>query len=285
MLCSVARESALANFEHASTKSTFYELPIHASDLSPCFFQQQGKAHLPTLNMPFFKRVQLLKIQYPCFLTPLQCFVQQQESGKAKLHRLRKPFERCKVLIVDEVSMVGCRMLRDIHSRLCEMMQCEDKPFGGMCVVLMGDFVQLTPVGQTELFGSVKVQVGGQDLNDVFGREWFQKFDEVSLVKQHRATCPQDATSVSAFLAWTASAVQTRMEFVDTIVGIIPEEFQDPTWQKTTIVSTDQKTVHAVNEVMFQQFAIARGLPIVARRLPMVDKYEMDTIQISYMTR
>ena len=67
----------------------------------------------------------------------------QCESGKAKFHRLRKLFEGCKVLIVDEISMVGCRMLRDIHSRLCEIMQCENKPFGGMCVVLMGDFVQL----------------------------------------------------------------------------------------------------------------------------------------------
>ena len=142
-----------------------------------------------------------------------------------------------------------------------------------MCVVLMGDFVQLTPVGQTELFGSVKVQVGGQDLNDVFGRELFQKFDEVSLVKQHRATDPQYAASVSAFREWTTSALQTRMEFLDTMVQITLEPFKDPTWQETTIVSIDQKTVHAVNEVMLQRFAIARGLPIVAWRLPMVDNY------------
>ena len=193
----------------------------------------------------------------------LQC-----KSNKAKLHRLRKLFQGCKVLIVDEVSMVSCRMIRDIHSRLCEIMQCQDKPFGGMCVVLMGNVVQLTPVGQTELFGSVKVQVGGQHLNDVFGRELLQKFDEVSLVKQHRATDPQYATSVSAFREWTASALQTRMEFVDTIVEITPEEFKDPTWQETPIVSTDQKTVHTVNEVMLQRFASARGLPIVAWRLP-----------------
>ena len=139
----------------------------------------------------------------------LQC-----ESDKAKLHRLRKPFEACKVLIVDEVSMVGCRMLRDIHSRLYEIMQCQDKPFGGMCVVLMGDFVQLMPVGQTELFGSVKVQVGGQDVNDVFGREYFQTFDEVSLVKQHRATDPQYAASVPAFREWTNSALQTKSKRV-----------------------------------------------------------------------
>ena len=145
-------------------------------------------------------------------------------SGKAKLHRLRKLFEGCKVLIVDEVSMVGCRMLRDIRSRLCEIMQCGDKPFGGMCVVLMGGFVRLTPVGQTELFGCVKVQDGGQDLNDVFGRELFQKFDEVSLMKQHRATDSQYATSVSAFCEWSASALQTRMEFENTIMKITPEK-------------------------------------------------------------
>ena len=59
-------------------------------DHSQCFVQQQGKAHLPTLNMPFFKRVQLLKIPYPCFLTPLQCFVEQ--PSKAHLPTLNMPF-------------------------------------------------------------------------------------------------------------------------------------------------------------------------------------------------
>ena len=53
--------------------------------------------------------------------------------------------------------------------------------------------------------------------------------DEVSLVKQHRATDPQYAPSVSAFREWTTSALQTRMEFLDTIVEITPEEFNDPT--------------------------------------------------------
>ena len=171
--------------------------------------------------------------------------------------------------------MVGCLMRRDVHSRLCQIMQCQDKTFGGMSVVLMGDFVQLTRVGQMELFGCPKVQVGGQDLNDVFGRELFQKFDEVSLVKKHRSTDPEYATSVSAIREWTPTALQTRMEFVDSIVEMTPEEFKDPTWQETTNVSTDQKTVHVVNEVMLRRFAIAQGLPIVAWRLPMVDKYEM----------
>ena len=36
----------------------------------------------------------------------------QFEIDKAKLHRLCKSFEECKVLVVDEVSVVGCRMLQ-----------------------------------------------------------------------------------------------------------------------------------------------------------------------------
>ena len=46
--------------------------------------------NLPTLNMSFFHKVQLGQTQHPCFLTPLQCFVQWQ--GKAHMPTLNMPF-------------------------------------------------------------------------------------------------------------------------------------------------------------------------------------------------
>ena len=46
--------------------------------------------NLPTLNMSFFHKVQLGQTQNPCFLTPLQCFVQWQ--GKAHMPTLNMPF-------------------------------------------------------------------------------------------------------------------------------------------------------------------------------------------------
>ena len=46
--------------------------------------------NLPTLNMSFFHKVQLGQAQNPCFLTPLQCFVQWQ--GKAHMPTLNMPF-------------------------------------------------------------------------------------------------------------------------------------------------------------------------------------------------
>ena len=38
-------------------------------------------------------------------------------------------------------------------------------------------------------------------------------------------------------------------------------------------MSTDQKMVHAANQVMVQQYAKRTGVPVVAWRLPMADKY------------
>ena len=69
------------------------------------------------------------------------------------------------------------------------------------------------------------------------------------------------------------SALKTRMDSSDTVSEISEEEISYPSRQQATIVGTDQKTIHAVNEVMLKPFAIDQELPIVAWRLPMVDKY------------
>ena len=70
------------------------------------------------------------------------------ENKRATLDRLRRSFLGCKVLVVDEVSMVGCGMMREIDSRLREITQCYEAPFGGLCILLMVNFVQLEPVAQ-----------------------------------------------------------------------------------------------------------------------------------------
>lgn len=58
---------------------------------------------------------------------------------------LWKRFDRTKVLIVDEVSMLAPDMF-DSFERLCRAMKQVDAPFGGMQVVLSGDFFQLPPI-------------------------------------------------------------------------------------------------------------------------------------------
>jgi len=58
---------------------------------------------------------------------------------------LYKRFERTKVLVIDEVSMLHHFRL-DLIEWICRQMKRNEKPFGGMQIILCGDFFQLPPV-------------------------------------------------------------------------------------------------------------------------------------------
>lgn len=58
---------------------------------------------------------------------------------------LRKHFLRTKVLIIDEISMLHDFQLDLVH-RICRAFKRIDQPFGGMQVIMCGDFFQLPPV-------------------------------------------------------------------------------------------------------------------------------------------
>ncbi|MFZ2303561.1 MAG: AAA family ATPase [Minisyncoccia bacterium] len=60
---------------------------------------------------------------------------------------LYKRFEKVKVLIIDEISMLHHFRL-DLVNRVLKTMKRGDKPFGGIQVILCGDFFQLPPVAR-----------------------------------------------------------------------------------------------------------------------------------------
>ena len=56
-----------------------------------------------------------------------------------------------KLLIIDEKSFIGSYYMYVLDTRLREIFT-KDKPFGGLSIVLMGDYAQLTPVGDHPVF-------------------------------------------------------------------------------------------------------------------------------------
>lgn len=60
---------------------------------------------------------------------------------------LHKRFEKVKVLIIDEVSMLHHFRL-DLVDKVLRTMKRGDKPFGGVQVILCGDFFQLPPIAR-----------------------------------------------------------------------------------------------------------------------------------------
>lgn len=63
----------------------------------------------------------------------------------ASNERIVKRIRRAAVLIIDEVSMLAAQTL-DMVEQICREIKDKEHPFGGMQVVLVGDFFQLPPV-------------------------------------------------------------------------------------------------------------------------------------------
>ncbi len=64
---------------------------------------------------------------------------------------LYKRFEKTKVLVIDEVSMLHHFRL-DLIEWICRQMKHNEKPFGGMQIILCGDFFQLPPITRAKDF-------------------------------------------------------------------------------------------------------------------------------------
>lgn len=63
----------------------------------------------------------------------------------AKKDRIRRAISSTHVLVIDEVSMLHAHQL-DLVDRIARRVRDGDRPFGGMQVILCGDFFQLPPV-------------------------------------------------------------------------------------------------------------------------------------------
>lgn len=70
------------------------------------------------------------------------------ETAMERVGTYRKPKERIRcaqVLIIDEISMMSSNLF-EIIEHVCRAIRCDTRPFGGIQIVAVGDFYQLSPV-------------------------------------------------------------------------------------------------------------------------------------------
>ena len=89
------------------------------------------------------------------FKLPIQSSTKKElpDLSQDALRDLQSKFKNCKLLVIDEKSMVGLYMLYQIDKRLKEIKSTNSNIlFGGISVILMGDFAQLPPVTGKPMF-------------------------------------------------------------------------------------------------------------------------------------
>jgi ATP-dependent DNA helicase PIF1 len=79
--------------------------------------------------------------------------------------KLKKRYNTCDILVIDEISMLHGHRLNMIN-RLAKALRASDEPFGGMQVILVGDFFQLPPVTRgSDLFDFVHLSETWDELD------------------------------------------------------------------------------------------------------------------------
>ena len=111
----------------------------------------------------------------------------KKEKGKTKADLIAM-WVGVDYLFIDEMSMIGCYLLLQIHEALVEAKGCTE-PFGGISVIFAGDFAQLPPVGQTKLFTWTK----SAKESTIFGQLlWRSVTTVVMLTQQMRQEGPEN---------------------------------------------------------------------------------------------
>ena len=89
------------------------------------------------------------------FLIPV-AMRQYRNLGADTLNTLRNKLNNVKVVIIDEISMVGANLFYQIHRRLEEIKGCRynavDSTFGDVTMIAVGDLYQLPPVAKSYVF-------------------------------------------------------------------------------------------------------------------------------------
>ena len=117
---------------------------------------------------------------------------QQADISASTLQALQLLFENCRFLIIDEKSMIDLKTLSLIDDRLRAILPHNAHyPFGGINVLLCGDFFQLLPVGGRALYSSVCASP-----ETIKGQQLYCKFDRTVRLVQVMRQQGEDNVSI-----------------------------------------------------------------------------------------
>ena len=91
---------------------------------------------------------------HSAFRLPVRQGIYMQPRGEV-LHTLRNKYGFLTVLLIDEISMTGLDTFNHLNKAL-QLIKQNTLPFGGVSLLLIGDFLQLPPVKQQFIFAEGK---------------------------------------------------------------------------------------------------------------------------------
>ena len=153
---------------------------------------------------------------------------------------LWKRFEKAKVLIIDEVSMLHSYRL-DMIDKVCRRFKRVGKPFGGLQVILSGDFFQLPPINKNN--SSSITENNNDSKNMVFASEaWDEMCPAICyLTEQHRQ---EDDKMIEILNNIRSNTIKDRhLNYLRERIGAKLGEGEKPTRLYTHNVNVDNENI------------------------------------------
>ncbi|KAJ7730751.1 hypothetical protein B0H16DRAFT_1229855, partial [Mycena metata] len=150
--------------------------------------------------------------------------------------------------------MVGCSFLYDISHAL-SIAKGNDLAFGGINIVLAGDFAQLPPVGQKRLYAHLDqsdiAKAGtkkGQKM--VFGKLlWLSVTSVIFLSEIMRQSGPENQPFVDLLSRLREGRLASRVQI----------DWHSERWRKAPVIVAENAMKDALNIQMAHEFAVKTG--------------------------
>ena len=163
-------------------------------------------------------------------------------------------------LFVDEVSMIGCGLLLQIHESLVDA-KGRTEPFGGVSVIFAGDFAQLPPVSQTKLFSRTK----SVKETTIFGQLLWRSITTVVMLTEQMRQAGRDNENFVEMLSRLRDGRCTQDDYDllnSRLLSTALDNQSQAQWQRVPIVVYTNAIKDAINLEATKTFARKTGQQI-----------------------
>ena len=177
--------------------------------------------------------------------------------SRADIVRLRSDVGKtCKLIVLDEVSMISREIMHWVDCRLQEIFG-SDELFGGVSLLLAGDFFQIPPPGGSRLYSRVSPKAKTKRLEVCY----FSEAYAYELHEQHRAGGDElHSRIVSLMRTDPRGAMKLFLENVKTLSpDDCADDEQHNSFASALLVVPSNAERHAINMAKAIAWATARG--------------------------
>lgn len=199
-----------------------------------------------------------------------------------QINRLRNRFDTTTLvcLIIDEISYVSPNLLAQVDNRMRQLMANPEVSFGGISIILMGDFYQLPPVNAKNLFSCVwrllemkKELSNDENSNPITrGTVEFSKFVKFELIQQMRASEDVPHTEILNQMRHpNFRQPRVNHNYIQNIKVLEKSDFEnDPEFLSTPIVVTSNKEKNLITTIRSKHWASIKHTSRIIWRYPLL---------------